>query len=53
MIFREIQFILNSPNFHFDRRDKNNDLKNLLTRMRMESLIKELNRLVKIINGQV
>ncbi len=30
----EIQFLLNSPNFHFDRRGKNNDLKNLLTRMR-------------------
>lgn len=30
----EIQFVLNSPNFHFDRRGKNNDLKNLLTRMR-------------------
>ena len=30
----EIQFVLNSPNFHFDRRGKNNDLKNLLTRIR-------------------
>jgi len=30
----EIQFILNSPNFYFDRRGYNNDLKNLLKRMR-------------------
>ena len=30
----KIQFVLNSPNFHFYRRGKNNDSKNLLTRMR-------------------
>ena len=30
----EIAFILNSPNFVFDRRNFNNDLKNLLTRIR-------------------
>lgn len=31
---QEIQFVLNSPNFHFDRRARHNDLKNLLTRIR-------------------
>lgn len=31
---REIDFILNSPNFHFDRRKYNNDLKNLMNRIR-------------------
>lgn len=30
----EIAFILNSPNFVFDRRNFNNDLKNILTRIR-------------------
>lgn len=30
----EIAFILNSPNFVFDRRNYNDDLKNLLTRIR-------------------
>lgn len=30
----EIQFVLNSPNFYFDRRGFNNDLKNLLKRIR-------------------
>lgn len=30
----DIDYILNSPNFHFDRRNFNNDLKNLLNRIR-------------------
>ena len=29
-----IQFVLNSPNFYFDKRNFNNDLKNLLNRIR-------------------
>ena len=31
---KEIQYILNSPNFYFDKRTYNNDLKNLLNRIR-------------------
>lgn len=31
---KEIQFLLNSPNFYFYRRNNNNDLKNLLNRIR-------------------
>jgi len=31
---KEIQFILKSPNFYFDKRNYNNDLKNLLNRIR-------------------
>lgn len=31
---KEIQHILNSPNFFFDKRGYNNDLKNLLSRIR-------------------
>ncbi|MDQ7961055.1 MULTISPECIES: HEPN family nuclease [Flavobacterium] len=30
----EIEFVLNSPNFQFDNRNYNNDLKNLLNRIR-------------------
>ncbi|MDZ7775281.1 MAG: HEPN family nuclease [Bacteroidales bacterium] len=30
----EIQFVLNSPNFYFDKRNFNNDLKNFLNRVR-------------------
>ena len=30
----EIDYVLNSPNFYFDRRNFNNDLKNLLNRIR-------------------